>query len=421
MLRINYFPQRHYEHKGFVYLFPSPAIINSVYLTITFLKNTPIRYFITSIFLLLLLFPSCHSKKEKNADIIIEGNVSGLPDGKLYLVEAKKWKTPLDSAECKDGRFEFRIQADSSFMPYLAAIHYWKEEDTIRPVRLQFANHVLNESPGLLRDVFYLEKGTTTISSGQDNNAGIRIKAGNETELLYRYQLNDIGWMGDADTALRKHKLLLLQTAVKENPGSFFLLQSIADAKELYSKEELQYLLSLFDAKVLSSAAGKKINQYLRLRPDAGMAYPKLWLPGVADTTELLIDTTAKLNVLVFWASWCGPCIKEIPQLKQLQERFGKSGLRMTSVSIDTNKEAWQEAVLQHAMPWRQLLIDTDKIEELQQIFGFTTIPFLVMTDSEGKEVARFADYDEGNTKKYAEVIEQFLFSRKGAMRIVSH
>jgi len=371
--------------------------------------------------LLLLILPSCHSKKEKTADIIIKGNVSGLPDGKLYLVEARKWKTPLDAAECKDGKFEFRIQADSSFMPYLAAIHYWKEDDTIRPVRLQFANHVLNESPGLLRDVFYLEKGTTTISSGQNKNAGLRIKAGNETELLYRYQLNDIGWMGDADTALRKHKLLLLQTAVKENPGSFFLLQSIADAKELYSKEELQYLLSLFDAKVLSSAAGKKINQYLRLRPDAGMAYPKLWLPGVADTLEPLIDPKAKLNVLVFWASWCGPCIKEIPQLKQLQERFGKSGLRMTSVSIDTNKEAWQEAVLQHAMPWRQLLIDTDRIEELQQVFSFTTIPFLVMTDSEGKEVARFADYDEGNTKKYAEVVERFLFSRKGAMRIVSH
>lgn len=397
-------------------MFPSPAIINSLYLPITFLKNTPIRYFITSIFLLLLILPSCLSKKEKTANIIIEGNVSGLPDGKLYLVEARKWKTPLDSAECKNGRFVFRIQADSSFMPYLAAIHYWKKEDTIRPVRLQFANHVLNESPGLLRDVFYLEKGTTSISNGQDKNAGLRIKAGKETELLYRYQLNDIGWMGDADSALRTHKLLLLQTAVKENPGSFFLLQSIADAKEQYSKEELQFLLSLFETKVLSSAARKKISQYLQLRPDAGMAYPKLWLPGVADTLEPLIDPTAKLNVLVFWASWCGPCIKEIPQLKQLQETFGKNGLRMASVSIDTNKEAWQEAVLQHAMPWRQLLIDTDRIEELQQVFGFTTIPFLVMADSEGKEVARFADYDEGNTKKYAEVIERYLFSRKGAM-----
>ena len=83
----------------------------------------------------------------------------------------------------------------------------------------------------------------------------------------------------------------------------------------------------------------------------------------------------------------------------------------MTSVSIDTNKDAWQETVLQHTMPWRQLHIATDRIEELQQIFGFTTIPFLVMTDSEGKEVARFADYDEGNTKKYAEVIQRELVS----------
>jgi len=356
-----------------------------------------------------MILSSCSSKKETAPDIIIEGKASGIPDGKLYLAEAKKWKTPLDSAECKDGQFVFRIRTDSSFVPFLAAIHYWKADDTIRPVRLQFENHVLNESPGLLRDVFYLERGTTSISGNYWPDTALQISAGKETALLYRYQLNDIGWMGDADTALRKHKLLLLQTTVKENPGSFFLLQSIADSKELYSKEELKQLLSLFDVKVLQSAAGKKISDYLRLRPDAGVAYPNLRLPGVADTLETLIDTTAKLNVLVFWASWCSPCIKELPQLKQLQEQFGKKGLRMTSISIDTNKDAWQQAVLLHAMPWRQLIIDQERIEEVQQIFNFATIPFLVMIDSQGKEVARFADYDEGNTKKYAEVMERFV------------
>jgi len=364
------------------------------------------RFFL---FVLVAILFSCSSKKEKPADIIIKGNVSGLPDGKLYLVEAKKWKTALDSAECKNGQFVFRLRTDSSFVPFLAAIQYWKADDTIRPVRLQFQNHLLNEGPGLLRDVFYLEKGMTTISRVQGKDVALHITAGNETALLYRYQLHDIGWMGDADTSLRKHKLLLLQTAVKENPGSFFLLQSIADAKELYSKEELKQLLLLFDTKALQSAAGKKINDYLRLRPDAGMAYPNLRLPGVADTLEAMIDTTAKLNVLVFWASWCSPCIKEIPQLKQLQEEFGKKGLRMTSISIDTHKDAWESAVQQHAMPWRQLIIERDRIEEVQQIFSFTTIPFLVMTDAKGKEVARFADYDEGNTKKYAEVMAGFI------------
>ena len=359
--------------------------------------------------LCVMIISSCSNRKETSPDIIIEGNVSGIPDGKLYLVEAKKWKTPLDSAECKDGQFVFRIRTDSSFVPFLAAIHYWNADDTIRPVRLQFQNHMLNEGPGLLRDVFYLERGTTSISGNQWPDTALQISAGKETALLYRYQLNDIGWMGDADTALRKHKLLLLQTTVKENPGSFFLLQSIADSKELYSKEELKQLLSLFDVKVLQSAAGKKISDYLRLRPDAGVAYPNLRLPGVADTLKTLIDTTAKLNVLVFWASWCGPCIKEIPQLKQLQEQFGKKGLRMTSISIDTNKDAWQQSVLLHAMPWRQLIIQRERIEEVQQIFNFTTIPFLVMTDNRGKEVARFADYDEGNTKKYAKVMERFI------------
>jgi thiol-disulfide isomerase/thioredoxin len=303
----------------------------------------------------------------------------------------------------------FSINADTSFVPYLAAIHYWNKGDTIHPVRLQFRNHTMDDNPGLRKDVFYLEKGQTVISGPQGSKPYLRISTGRETELLYKNQLADIGWMGSADTILRRHKLLYLQSSVREHPWSFFLLQSIYDSKELYSMEELRSLVLLFDTTVIHSAPCIKFMDYLQVRTGTGMAYPNLLLLTAADTRQPIIDTTAPLNMLVFWASWCGPCIKEIPQLKIIHQQFAGKGLRIKSVSIDSNKDAWLQAMQRHHMEWPQLIIAKEKIEETEHIFNFRAIPFLVFTDNKGIELARFADYDEGNTKKYEELIRRYI------------
>lgn len=361
------------------------------------------------IFLILITAFSCSHDKKEPADLIIEGNVAGLPDTKLYLVEAKKWRTPLDSAECKNGRFVFRIRTDSSFVPYLAAIHFLNNGNPDKPVRLQFRNHTLGADSLLyLRDAFYPERGTISIRGGFNTAPYLRISAGKETELLFKNQFDDIGWMGGYDMAKRNEKMKRLRKKIQEHRGSFFLLQSIYDFKEQYSKAEIMQLLTLFDNRILQSAAIKKFNTYLALRPDAGAAYPGLQLLSSKNKLLPLIDTSAKVNMLVFWASWCLPCRKEVPQLKELHKKFSGDGLHIVSVSIDLSQEQWLAALQQDQMPWTQLIISKDRIEETENIFGFTTIPFVVFTDRRGKEIARFADYDENNPAKYEELIMRF-------------
>jgi thiol-disulfide isomerase/thioredoxin len=359
----------------------------------------------------LVVILSCSNKKNKqDYDIIIEGQVSTIPDGMIYLANALHWKTPIDSAKVNSGHFIFKRKTDSSFTPFVAAIHYFAGGNREKPVRLIFRNHTLGaDSIKYSRDIFFCEKGITNITGNNTAPLYCRIFAGAETELMFVRQFADFGWPGTGDTTARRLKIEDIKKQIRQQPGSFFFLQSIDDVKEQYSKEELQELLALFSNTVQQSTAGKKLHQYLAMRPGAGEPYPVVLLRSADEKETHLFDTTARLNMLVFWASWCSPCIKEIPLLKTIQKKYSEKGLHLVSISIDENKDQWQKALFRENINWPQLLVPSEKKEYIQTLFNFISIPLVIFTDNKGKEIIRFADYDPGNITNYEKTIGKFI------------
>jgi thiol-disulfide isomerase/thioredoxin len=105
-----------------------------------------------------------------------------------------------------------------------------------------------------------------------------------------------------------------------------------------------------------------------------------------------------------FWASWCGPCRKSIPAIKELYETHKEKGFDVLSVSIDTNREAWLKAVHEENMPWTQVL-SPDKDKTLKE-FMIIGVPTLFLVDKEGKIVEKFTGFSQDLKNKVSKSFE---------------
>lgn len=87
------------------------------------------------------------------------------------------------------------------------------------------------------------------------------------------------------------------------------------------------------------------------------------------------------------WASWCGPCIQELPKLKSIHEKYKDKGLKIVLVSIDTKFDSWIRAINEQTLDFKHL-IDLTGGKALEQTFKFSIIPHGILLDCKGYIIA---------------------------------
>lgn len=120
-------------------------------------------------------------------------------------------------------------------------------------------------------------------------------------------------------------------------------------------------------------------------------AIPDFTLPNLEgeDVTAYSVIKANKLTIVDFWASWCPPCVAEIPNIKKLYDEYNAKGLGVLGVSLDKDKDAWKGAIDKFKMTWTHVSDLKGWENAAAQQYGVQSIPFMIVVDSEGKIVAK--------------------------------
>lgn len=248
---------------------------------------------------------------------------------------------------------------------------------------------------------FVLEEGdisfnpSNRMAAGSPSNDALVSLMAEQQKLVAEYrQLGDTPEDEAKKKDIQQANTKLFADALKANAGNPL-------GYYLFLQESYGYDLPTFDAKLkeyplfASSKRVQTLRQGLINKEETSVGHKFKDFEITYDgKTSRLSDYVGrgKYTLVDFWASWCGPCIRETKVLKEIYEEYGPKGLDVLGVAVWDEPANTLKAIEQHQLPWPQIInaqtIPTD-------LYGIAGIPCIILFDPEGNIVSRDKQDDD--------------------------
>ena len=336
--------------------------------------NMTMRFLLMTLFLCSLFINSSSAQNK----FTIKGSFKSNFNGRIALF----YDGNKDTANVINGKFEFTGRAKKPFGAYihveigkaLAITPKFYIDPVVMVVNLDTLTRIFKSKPYC--------------------SAMLNVEQGGETtELIRDFKIDLKQQTISAKTDEERNKITAdaLQAFSAKYPEKMASVLLLGELAKSLDGDDIKRIIASYSPTIRRTPETTKILENLEKLETAkpGTVIKDFKQNSVGGEMTSISSLRGKYILIDFWASWCGPCRKENPNLVRAYYKFKDKGFDILGVSLDSNRDLWIKAIEDDRLPWMHVSDLMGWKNEVSTMFNVNSIPDNILIDREGKVIAR--------------------------------
>jgi len=344
-----------------------------------------------AILIMALAVFSCQTAKD---EFSIKGSIAGVETGKVYLQKIVDGSPQsIDTAEVVDGKFAFKGKMevpdirilrlnDQDYFAQLfldnSNVKVEAKKDSLRATKItgsptqDIFKDYLTELERMNKDVAKLQESyQTAMASGNTDEA-------KKAEIDYNATMENM-------------KVFTKNFVKQHNTSVVAAYLTLVQLTSQVEGAELDSIIAKFPAEISQSEYVIKVKEIAESmkKTAVGVLAPDFTMNDPEGKPISLSSLRGKVVMIDFWASWCGPCRKENPNVVQLYQKYHDKGFEILGVSLDKTQDEWIKAIADDQLKWLHVSDLQYWQNSAARLYSVSAIPQTYLLDQEGKIIAK--------------------------------